>query len=110
VRASAGEKNGRFRKPQDGAIDRTLWNSTTAKDWANESFAITTVEDVEYCVKTETGCRYEEDNETLDADEEKKVVIVDDAYMNRHLPTVKQRLTQAGIRLGRLLNRALGGE
>jgi len=38
----------------------------------------------------------------------KKVVTVDDAYMTRHLPTITQRLTQAGIRLGALLNRALG--
>jgi hypothetical protein len=60
-------------------------------------------------VKTETGCWYEEDNETLDPDEAKKVVTVDEAYMDAHLPTITQRLTQAGIRLGHLLNRALGG-
>jgi hypothetical protein len=92
------------------AAERTQWNSTAAKEWANESFAITTAEDVEYCVKTETGCWYEADNEVLDPDEDKKTVIVDEAYIAKHLPTVKQRLTQAGIRLGRLLNRALGGE
>jgi hypothetical protein len=91
------------------ADQRTQWTSTSAIDWANESFAITTAEDVEYCVKTATGCLYEEDNEVYDADEDKKVVTVDDAYMTRHLPTIKQRLTQAGVRLGALLNRALGG-
>jgi hypothetical protein len=91
------------------ADQRTQWTSTSATDWANESFAITTAEDVEYCVKTTTGCRYEEDNETYDPDEVKKVVTVDEAYMTRHLPTIKQRLTQAGVRLGALLNRALGG-
>jgi len=90
------------------ADQRTQWTSTSTTDWANESFAITTAEDVEYCVKTITGCRYEEDNETYDPDEVKKVVTVDEAYMARHLPTIKQRLTQAGIRLGALLNRALG--
>jgi hypothetical protein len=91
------------------AEQRTQWTSTNALDWANESFAITTAEDVEYCVRTATGCLYEEDNETYDADEDKKVVTVDDAYMARHLPTITQRLTQAGVRLGALLNRALGG-
>jgi S1/P1 Nuclease len=91
------------------ADQRTQWTSTSATDWANESFAITTAEDVEYCVQTATGCLYEEGNETHDADEDKKVVTVDDAYMARHLPTIKQRLTQAGVRLGALLNRALGG-
>jgi hypothetical protein len=30
-------------------------------------------------------------------------------YLDRHLPLVTQRLTQAGIRLGHLLNRALDG-
>jgi len=87
---------------------RTQWTSTGAKDWANESFAITTAEDVEYCVKTTTDCRYEEDNATYAPDEVKKVVTVDEAYMARHLPTIQQRLTQAGVRLGALLNRALG--
>ena len=91
------------------AAQRTQWTSTGAKDWANESFAITTAEDVEYCVKTTTDCRYEEDNATYDPDEVKKVVTVDEAYMARHLPTIKQRLTQAGVRLGALLNRALNG-
>jgi hypothetical protein len=90
------------------AEQRAQWTSTHAIDWANESFAITLTEDVEYCVKTATGCLYEEDNETYDADEVKKVVTVDDAYMMRQLPTITQRLTQAGIRLGALLNRALG--
>jgi len=37
-------------------------------------------------------------------------VRVDAAYMERHLPTIKRRLTQAGIRLGALLNQTLGGQ
>ena len=90
------------------ADQRTQWTSTSATAWANESFAITTAEDVEYCVKTTTDCRYEADNETYDPDEVKKIVTVDEAYMARHLPTIKQRFTQAGVRLGALLNRALG--
>ena len=89
--------------------ERTAWTSTGAKHWANESCAITTAATVRYCVKTETGCWYEEDHETLDPDEAKKVVTVDEAYMDAHLPTITQRLTQAGIRLGHLLNRAFGG-
>jgi hypothetical protein len=90
--------------------DRATWTSTGAKDWANESFVITTAATVRYCVKTETGCWYEEDNEVLDPDETRKVVTVDETYMNAHLPTISQRLTQAGIRLGHLMNQALGGE
>lgn len=90
--------------------ERADWTSTGAKAWANESFAITTAATLRYCVRTETGCWYEQDTEILDLDEEKKVVTMDEAYMEAHLPTITQRLTQAGIRLGHLLNRALGGE
>jgi S1/P1 Nuclease len=90
--------------------ERAAWTGTGAKDWANESFLITTAETVRYCVRTETGCWYEADHEVLDLDEEKKVVTVDEAYLDTYLPIVKQRLTQAGVRLGHLLNQALGGE
>ena len=90
--------------------ERAAWTSTGAKEWANESFRITTAAAVRYCVKTETGCWYEADHEVLGPDEEKKVVTVDEDYLDAHVPTVTQRLTQAGIRLGRLLNRAFGGE
>jgi hypothetical protein len=90
--------------------ERAAWTSTSAKEWANESLRITTAEAVRYCVKTETGCWYEADHEVLDLDEEKKVVTVDEDYMDAHVPTITQRLTQAGIRLGRLLNRAFGRE
>jgi hypothetical protein len=43
----------------------------------------------------------------LEADEPECQVRVDEAYMRRQLPTLKRRLTQAGIRLGVLLNEAL---
>jgi hypothetical protein len=90
---------------------RCSWNpGTGAKAWANESFVITTAETVRYCVRTEIGCWYEVDNEVLDLDEAKKVVTVDEAYLDTHLPLVTRRLTQAGVRLGHLLHRALGGD
>jgi hypothetical protein len=60
-------------------------------------------------VKTETGYWYEADNEALNPDEGQKVVTADEASMEAHLPTIIQRLTQAGIRLGHLLKRVLGG-
>jgi hypothetical protein len=66
---------------------RCSWNpGTGAKAWANESFVITTAETVRYCVRTEIGCWYEVDNEVLDLDEAKKVVTVDEAYLDTHLP------------------------
>jgi S1/P1 Nuclease len=92
------------------AAERAAWTSTGAKEWANESSMITTAEAVRYCVRTKTGCWCEADHEALDLDEAKKVVTVDESYMDTYLPTITQCLTQAGIRLGRLLTRAFGGE
>jgi len=89
---------------------RAQWNSTSPKDWANESFKITTSQAVAYCVRKQNACWYQANNRELDPDEEKKVVSVNEGYMARNLPTIRLRLTQAGVRLGGLLNRALGGE
>ena len=88
---------------------RNEWNSTGPKAWANESFNITTSEAVSYCVKKSGACWYAADNKELDTDEAQRVVVVNDAYIERQLPTVKKRLTQAGVRLGHLLNHAVGG-
>jgi hypothetical protein len=90
--------------------ERAAWTHTSAKDWANESFRIATVETVQYCVQTATGCWYAVDHEVWAPDAATKVVTVDEAYLDRHLPVVIQRLTQADVRLGSLLNRALGGD
>jgi len=90
-------------------VDRTQWNSTGPRTWANESFKITTSEAVSYCVKKDGACWYAADNRELDPNEQRRAVVVDYAYIQRHLPTIKERLTQAGIRLGHLLNHALGG-
>ena len=87
--------------------DRVQWNSTGSKTWANESFRITTSKATGYCVKKDDACWYTTDNNKLDRNEEKRMLVVDDAYIERQLPTIKERLTQAGIRLGHLLNHAL---
>jgi len=90
--------------------DRTQWNSTGPRTWANESFKITTSETVGYCVKKDGACWYAADNRELDRNEQRRVVIVNHAYLEKQLPTIKERLTQAGVRLGHLLNHALGGQ
>ncbi len=78
--------------------DRTQWIGTDPKTWANESFRITTSEAVGYCVKKDGTCWYAADNRELDRNEQRRVVVVDDGYMERQLPTIKKRLTQAGVR------------
>jgi hypothetical protein len=77
-------------------------------EWANESFAITIRPDVGYCVVVGNACEYEADNRDLDNGEPKKVIVIDDAYLDMHAPNARQRIATAGVRLAGLLNRALG--
>jgi hypothetical protein len=77
-------------------------------EWANESFAITIRPDVGYCVVVGNACEYEADNRELDNGEPKKVVVIDDAYLDMHAPNARQRIVMAGVRLAGLLNPALG--
>jgi len=76
--------------------------------WANESFQVTRRKSVQYCVRVGTKCFYQQGNETFSEGEEEKVVIVDAAYLEQHVPFVRDRLKRAGIRLADLLNRTLG--
>jgi hypothetical protein len=55
-------------------------------------------------------CQYEADNRELDAGEPKKVVVIDDAYLDTHAPIARERIAMAGVRLAGLLNQALGDQ
>jgi hypothetical protein len=44
----------------------------------------------------------------LDGGEPEKVVVIDRSNVEINTPTVRDRLVKAGIRLGALLNQALG--
>jgi hypothetical protein len=88
--------------------DRARWRASTPMDWANESLAISVSPEVRYCVRSETGCWYGADNERLDQGEPERTVVVDQHYNETHTPTIRDRLLKAGIRLGGLLNQALG--
>ncbi len=89
--------------------ERAQWLGTMAPvDWANESFEITIRESVGYCVMTDSGCSYESGNLELDGDEDVKVVVVKSDYLTLHAPTVEERIKMAGVRLGAMINQALG--
>jgi hypothetical protein len=47
-------------------------------------------------------------NETFTVGEDEKVVVVNTAYLEQHVPFVRDRLKRAGIRLAQLLNTTLG--
>jgi hypothetical protein len=55
-----------------------------------------------------TRCVYQIGNERYSQGEEEKVVVVNMAYIELHVPLVRKRLKRAGIRLAHLLNTSLG--
>jgi hypothetical protein len=88
--------------------DRAIWRASRPIDWANESFAISMSPKVRYCAPTASGCWYDPGNKHLDQGEPKKVVVIDQAYIETNTPVVRDRLLRAAVRLGDLLNQALG--
>jgi hypothetical protein len=88
--------------------DRATWRRSGPIDWANESFTFLVSPAVRYCVRTDTGCWYIADSDRLEPGEPQKAVVVDRSYIEINTPTVRDRLVEAGVRLGGLLNRALG--
>lgn len=87
--------------------EREAWRGATPEEWAEESYAITTDPETEYCTWRRGRCAYAADNPTLDRGEPERTVLIDDAYLDRHAPTVRRRLEQAGVRLAALLDRLL---
>jgi hypothetical protein len=85
-----------------------MWRSFDPIDWANESFAISVSPEVGYCVRTDAGCSYDTGTERLNEGEPERTVVVDRSYIETHTRTVRGRLVEAGVRLGGLLNQALG--
>ena len=90
------------------ASDIASWVAVPGEGWANESFQITRRKSVAYCVRVGTRCIYQIGNETYSQGEEEKVVVVNMAYIELHVPLVRKRLQRAGVRLAHLLNTTLG--
>jgi nuclease S1 len=76
--------------------------------WANESFAIVTNPNVQYCVQKQGECWYSANQRTYPGTGPKKRVDANDAYLALQAPTVRERLKMAGVRLGTILNTAFG--
>jgi hypothetical protein len=89
--------------------ERKQWAKSKPVDWANESYQITIAAPVDYCVMSDGACRYEANNERLDQGEPRKTVVVNEAYVTTNGPKVKDQLTKAGVRLGKMLDDLLGG-
>src|SRR5215467_3227432 len=90
------------------ASDKAASVAVPVEGWANESFQVTRRKSVQYCVRVGTKCFYQQGNETFSEGEDEKVVVVNVAYLEQHVPFVRDRLKRAGIRLAHLLNTTLG--
>jgi hypothetical protein len=75
--------------------------------WARESYAAGTAPWTQYCIRRQGRCRYSSTSETYSDGMAKRSVTIDDAYRGRAEPLIRQRITQAGIRLAHQLNLAL---
>jgi hypothetical protein len=84
--------------------DKAAWVAIPIEGWANESFQVTRRKSVGYCVRSGTKCVYQQGNETFTVGEDEKVVVVNTAYLEQHVPFVRDRLKRAGVRLAHLLN------
>jgi hypothetical protein len=89
-------------------VIRPAWVAIPVEGWANESFQVTRRPSVKYCVRVGTRCVYQQGNETFTEGEEEKVVVVNAAYLEQHVPFVRDRLKRAGVRLAHLFNATLG--
>jgi hypothetical protein len=74
-----------------------LWTQASdPRDWANESFAITTAAATRYCIRQGTSCALPNGE-----------VTVDEAYVQSNRAIIREQLAKAGVRLAHLLNKAL---
>jgi hypothetical protein len=85
---------------------RENWSKSAAVDWANESYLISISPDVRYCTWKQGSCWYSPGQKEYSGTP--RTVQIDTGYKNTHVPIVRERLLQAGVRLGHLLDTLLG--
>jgi hypothetical protein len=85
---------------------RAQWLSTRPWQWSYESYLVATSPAVGYCVMIQSTCQYDSTH-ALFAGSNPRTVAIDARYEAMAVPIVRQRITQAGIRLAHLINLAL---
>jgi hypothetical protein len=73
------------------------WTRSKPMDWANEPFAIAEQAQTKYCIRQGASC-----------DQPAGKVEIDAAYVEANAPIIREQLQKAGVRLGHLLDVALG--
>ena len=69
--------------------ERAAWVAVPIAGSANESFQVTRRKSVQYCVRVGSKCVYRQGNETFSEGEDEKVVVVITAYLELHVPFVR---------------------
>ena len=87
------------------AEQREAWRHDSPVEWANESYQLTISPAVGYCARKQGACWYTLDNMLLDDGEPRRLMQVDNAYLEQHKDAVSRRLQQAALRLAEMLNR-----
>ena len=86
--------------------ERRSWRRSEPWRWAGESYDIVRRPEVGYCVRKAGGCWYSATTETYVQGTPQRVMVIDDAYLDRAQLIVEDRLKRAGIRLAHELNRS----
>lgn len=86
--------------------DRAAWVSSAPWQWAAESYAIAIRPQTGYCVIANGICRYSASQPTFVSGSQRALTI-DSAYADAAMPLIRQRITQAGIRLAHMINLSL---
>jgi hypothetical protein len=87
--------------------DRAQWLATLPWQWSAESYTVTIAPQTGYCVMAGQTCQYSATQATFTSGQPQRIVQIDAAYMDRAMPIIQRRITQAGIRLAHHLNLAL---
>ncbi|MEA3045671.1 MAG: nuclease [Sphingomonadales bacterium] len=87
--------------------DRAQGLSSVPWQGSAESYAVTLNPQVRYCVMVQSAGQYSATQMAFAQGQQKQSVAIDAAYMDWAMPIIQRRITQAGVRLAHLLNRAL---
>jgi nuclease S1 len=79
----------------------------TPWQWSAESYAVTLQPWTGYCVMVGSACQYSGARRTWATGVPRRGVAINGPYVDRAMPIIQQRITQAGVRLAHLLNQAL---
>jgi hypothetical protein len=87
-------------------VERAAWLSAAPWQWSAESYAVTLAPATHYCAMVGPACQYSPARMGFGTGP-RESVLVDKDYIDRAIPIIQRRITQAGIRLAHTLNLAL---